>query len=715
MGERETARRDAGRGGGPGGGAGAKRSSTSAPTGRSASGGTSARVSASDRKSSADGASRSRLFGVRQTTLAPALVIVIGLAITAIVAVQYDRIAAERDLQRFQSLVVQRVVSIEERMALYVGLLRGVAAHFAAVGEVTRGQFAAVVDRLRVEREYPGVQGLGYVALIEPGGEAELEARMRAAGEAGFTVWPDAGTGGPDAMRTSIVFLEPRNERNARAVGFDMASEANRRDALVRARDRGGAAASGRVTLVQEQTEDVQPGFLLYLPVFRGGSVPATIEERRQNLDGWVYAPFRARNLFDRALSVGLGPELGFAVYDGSGAVESELLYSTGDVADAGRLGLRTVEQIVIADRPWTIVLETTPTFERASPRVFTPFIALSGLLVTGLLAFGAVRQARAVEEAQDARLQVEDLNHTLEQRVERRTAQLERARVRLAELNVDLERAVQARTAELTAANEEIQRFAYIVSHDLRAPLVNVMGFTSELETVRADLAAFLAELAEKAPELPIADALASVEQELPEALGFIRASTQKMDRLINAILKLSREGRRVLTPEPVDMGALLDTLRGSLAHQLAERDAEIVVDPLPGIVSDRLALEQIFGNLVENAVKYLVPGRPGLVTISAQTGGSQVRFSITDNGRGIEERDFERIFDLFRRAGRQDVPGEGIGLAHTRALVRRLGGTIEVRSTPDEGSTFTVTLPETLDIAAQETARRQEREEAA
>ncbi|GGK34616.1 sensor histidine kinase [Salinarimonas ramus] len=653
-----------------------------------------------------------RLSG--RNLLAPAAVFVIGLASTMLAGFAYDRIAAERDEQRFQSLVAQRVISIDERMRLYVGLLRGVAAHFAAEGTGDRADFAALIRRMRIEDEYPGVQGVGFTAVVEPGEEAALEASLRAQGVEGFAVWPSADETDPQRdLRTAIVYLQPEDARNLQAIGFDMASEESRRAAMARARDRGRSTASGRVTLIQEMEQDVQPGFLIYLPVFAGGAIPETIEARRALLEGFVYAPFRARNLFDRALSQGLGTELDFAVYDGSSTSPDALLYRTGETFDRGRLGFRAVEEIVIADQPWTVVLETTPVFEGASPRVFTPFIFLAGLLATGLLTAASVRQARAVDLAEKAQVDLEELNQTLEHRVERRTAQLERARARLAELNVNLERAVQSRTAELSAANEEIQRFAYIVSHDLRAPLVNVMGFTAELDAVRLDVEAFLADVAEKAPEIASDDARRAIETDLPEALGFIRASTQKMDRLINAILKLSREGRRVLVPETVDLGQLVGNLRDSLAHQLVERDTELEIGPLPTISSDRLALEQIFGNLVENAVKYLDKSRPGRVRVHATDAGPLVEIAVADNGRGISENDFERIFDLFRRAGRQDVPGEGIGLAHTRALVRRLGGTIEVASKAGEGSTFTVTLPKVLEDAAERPAH--EKEEAA
>ena len=141
--------------------------------------------------------------------------------------------------------------------------------------------------------------------------------------------------------------------------------------------------------------------------------------------------------------------------------------------------------------------------------------------------------------------------------------------------------------------------------------------------------------------------------------------------------------------------MRQLLESQRQVLAHQLGERGAELVIEALPDLVSDRLAVEQVFGNLIENAIKYLAPERPGRIVVSGRESGPNVRYEVTDNGRGIDPKDFASIFELFRRSGTQDQPGEGIGLAHVRALVRRLGGTVSVASRLGEGSTFTVTLP--------------------
>ncbi|GJD56520.1 Aerobic respiration control sensor protein ArcB [Methylobacterium dankookense] len=240
---------------------------------------------------------------------------------------------------------------------------------------------------------------------------------------------------------------------------------------------------------------------------------------------------------------------------------------------------------------------------------------------------------------------------------------------------------------AELRESNEEIQRYAYIVSHDLRAPLVNVMGFTSELEAVQADIR----EATAGHPKAP------QIEGDVAEALGFIRAAITKMEALIAAILKLSREGRRSFRPEPIDMAALMQGLADAQRHQADAAGARVAIAAdLPDIVADRLAVQQIFGNLIDNALKYLDPTRPGRITVTGEPiAGGRVRYAVADNGRGIARQDHARIFELFRRAGAQDRPGEGIGLAHVKALVRSLGGRITVSSEPGIGTTFSVTLP--------------------
>lgn len=282
---------------------------------------------------------------------------------------------------------------------------------------------------------------------------------------------------------------------------------------------------------------------------------------------------------------------------------------------------------------------------------------------------------------------------------VRRYTRDLAASRDALRDFAESLEELVDERTADLSRANEEIQRFAYIVSHDLRAPLVNVMGFTVELGAAIRAITELVDRAEATAPDIVTDEARIAARQDMPEAIRFIRTSSEKMERLIDAILRLSREGRRIITPERIEMNALIGTVGATLQHLIDESRTELVIqDDLPEIVSDRLALEQIFANLIENAVKYLKPGQPGLIEVRGAQNGARVTFEVSDNGRGIARADHARVFDLFRRAGNQDQPGEGIGLAHVRALAYRLGGVIDVRSDLGKGATFRLSLPAML-----------------
>lgn len=659
---------------------------------------------ASDSESDRDLKKQKRLGLFQVTTrtpralIFPAIVVIAGIAATFFLSQQYERLARERDEERFVALVEARAAAVQQRMEDYVALLRGTAALMASrpAGEVSQPEFRRYVARLRIAELYPGVQGIGFARSLTAPEIPTVEARMRQY-HPDFRVWPE---GDRDAYST-IVYLEPQDARNRAALGYDMFSEAIRRDAMERARDRGQRATSARVELVQEiEEDDLQPGFLIYLPIYRGARIPETVENRRERLIGWVYSPFRAGDLFDHSFELRERPaEIAFSVFDGETTDEADLLYRSARSETDPAIALRDARVVRIGDRPWTLQIETTPSFAADSARALSPWLMGIGFFATLLLGLAALGQARATEEAEEANTALEEMNETLEHRVEKRTAQLERARAKLAGLIANLEHAVAARTADLTEANEEIQRFAYIVSHDLRAPLVNVMGFTAELDAVRKEVEAFIAQVAEKAPELVTDDARMAVETDLPEALDFIRSSTQRMDRLIAAILKLSREGRRVLTPEPIVMRDVITQLEQNITHQLEEEGAEIVIEDMPDLVSDRVALEQIFGNLIENAVKYLDPARPGRIIVRGHAEPDhRLRYEIADNGRGIDSRDHQRVFDLFRRAGAQDQTGEGIGLAHVRALVRRLGGAIHVESEPGKGSTFIVILPKTL-----------------
>ncbi len=240
----------------------------------------------------------------------------------------------------------------------------------------------------------------------------------------------------------------------------------------------------------------------------------------------------------------------------------------------------------------------------------------------------------------------------------------------------------------------EEIKHFAYIVSHDLRAPLTNLRGFANELEMAIQTIRNTVGESPEDLSSDRVAELKMTLDEDIPESLGFIKSALSRIDHLISAILRLSRIGHTELTVEPLDMNDLVEETVRSFAHQISQRGIRVSVGELPEIVADRTAMEQIVGNLLDNAVKYLDPSRMGEIKISGRPDGIQTVFEIADNGMGVESKDLERIFQVFQRSGIQDVPGEGMGLAYVKTLVRHHGGRIWCESEPGVGSVFTFTI---------------------
>ncbi len=256
-------------------------------------------------------------------------------------------------------------------------------------------------------------------------------------------------------------------------------------------------------------------------------------------------------------------------------------------------------------------------------------------------------------------------------------------------------EQKLQQYAADLKQSNEDVLSFAYIVSHDLRAPLVSIKGFTGELQLALKKMETVIETSLSHLGDQERSRIAMVIRADVPEAMKFIGSSVDRMDGLINNILKLSRAGHRELKPELIDMKILTNSILSSLAHQIERSRTSVIVEELPVITADRIAMEQIMGNLLDNALKYLEQGREGKIIITAEQGAHDTTFHVRDNGRGVAGDDLTKIFEIFRRAGKQDVAGEGMGLAYVKALVKRHDGRIWCESELGAGTTFSFTVP--------------------
>lgn len=338
-------------------------------------------------------------------------------------------------------------------------------------------------------------------------------------------------------------------------------------------------------------------------------------------------------------------------------------------------------------------------------------FFLYRAVVVTSLKEpYGRLRQSREelrrlnadLEERVRERMQaLEEINFAMKEEISERQAAQEALRKSRDKL-LDRERQLRLYTSrlaaanlELAAANTEIKSFANIVAHDFRTPMVNIKGFSRELDSSLAALREVIGDALSVLPENSRRQADNLLASEIPEALRFIDSSVDRLSRMVEALLKLARLGRRELVYETIDMNILVDNVLLSYGNLIETGGIAVKVGQLPVIESDRVALEQIIGNLVDNAIKYLEPGRPGEVYFTGIDNGDGFLFAVGDNGRGVDEADQERIFEVFRRVGSQDVPGDGMGLAYVRALVRHLGGKVWCESQPGVGTKMHFTVP--------------------
>lgn len=325
------------------------------------------------------------------------------LSVLAIAGVH--RIAADRDESRFRNGTETVEDDIAKRLDAYLSILQSTRSLFVSQhGHVDLPTFRGFVAGLEVEDRYPGIQGVGYAQTMAPGEvDADIERVVRE-GQAPFRLWPDE----PRERYTAVTFLEPLDQRNRAALGFDMMTEPVRREAMARARDTGKPAASGRVTLVQEIDPQKQSGFLIYVPVYRGDLVPPTVEERREKILGYVYSPFRVDDLMRGIFGSQREPRVAFDLYDGGQVTDAGLMHR-GIGADVKHPHHSVIAPLDVAGRPWTLHVVSTPAFDETSSDRLLPYLLALGVLVNAAYYLATRAQVRAQrdEEAAHQRLAI--------------------------------------------------------------------------------------------------------------------------------------------------------------------------------------------------------------------------------------------------------------------------------------------------------------------
>jgi PAS domain S-box-containing protein len=466
---------------------------------------------------------------------------------------------------------------IQNRMDGHVSVLRGAAGFVAPLlkggaGDLParRAEFAEYVARLELARHHPGIQGLGFSLRLDGEEVAGFERQMRDAGTDGFRVWDDApaATTAP-TDRHPIVYLEPPDARNRAAVGFDMASEPARREAMARARDQAAPAATGAVTLKQETGEaDRQQGLLIFLPVYHTGAPPPSIAERRIELAGFVYAAFRAGDLLGGIYGEGRQP-IDFTVYDGT-APGAVMLDRTDDGAPPDTAATDTAPPAVprgvgVGGRTWDLRFRPRARPELSLRTALVPAIALGGCGLAALLFMLTRAQGRT-------RLAAEST-----------AAELRRSQAALERANASLGLS-EARLRTLTDSNIVGMMIGDVGGriHEANDAFLHLLGYG------RADLAAGALDWKRLTPPQYLPQVEAVVEEirrtgrNTPYEKEFVRRDGAHVPVLVGKAMLGGEDGRFV--------GFVLDLTerkRAERSLKASEDQLRLVTDTLPALIS--------------------------------------------------------------------------------------------------------------------------------
>ena len=348
------------------------------------------------------------------------VILCLGLILTFTAWFTANSLVHNNGRQRFENRVGEIKSAIHSQMLYYEQLLWSGTGLFNASEEVTREEFRLYVKTLSLNEQWPGVQGMGYsIPVLPQDKEAHIQA-IKSNGFPEYTISPE----GQREQYSAIVYLEPFNWRNQRAFGYDMWSNEVRREAMTRARDTGTASNSGMITLVQETKEDVQRGFLTYVPLYENGMPTNTQTERRAAFLGWVYAPFRMGDFMKSILGSGK-TDVEYEIYDGREFNDSTLLYDSNAVIQ-GNGGdddtWRLEETMELQGQTWTLFFHAGEDSIFVSEAKQPLIVAMAGLVVDLLLFYVissiAYLQKKAEGIAAEMTLEIRQAQAQLEEKV---------------------------------------------------------------------------------------------------------------------------------------------------------------------------------------------------------------------------------------------------------------------------------------------------------
>ncbi|HEX6710126.1 MAG TPA: CHASE domain-containing protein [Rubrobacter sp.] len=595
---------------------------------------------------------RSRLVRLlRHLRLAGAAygVLLISLLLTGLAWYYVTQTVKAQNQVRFDETVQATRAAVDRRTDAYLDALFGARGVFLASKSVEREEWKRYVRGIETQSRLEGLQALGFAKYVKPGEREAFEEKARKQGMPELR--PDLDPGGERSAYFPLALVAPTDKANLSMIDQDAYAETAHKDAMDRARDTGSPRATKMIYVLSEPTPGstadlaLRPGFAVYLPVYAEGERLGTVAERRDALQGFVVGYFRRDGLLDDVFGSGFDPAIDFEVYDGKDVESSSLLYDEDGVQRAGEEAYDPLfsekSRIGVAGRVWSLYFATLPGFNEGAESNLPAFVLATGIGVSILL-FGI-------------------------------SWMLVRSRILAVRASKDLEDA----NRELEGTNRELEAFSYSVSHDLRAPLRTIDGFSQILQEDYEDV----------------------LDDEGLDYLGRVRAASRHMATLIDDLLDLSRVGRRPLSREPVDLSGLAAGIIEELRASQPGREVEFVAGDDIMAWGDMSLLKVALENLIGNAWKFTAREPDARIEFGAEgkpgPGFLAPVYYVRDNGAGFDQAYSDKLFGAFQRLhGQDEFEGTGIGLATVARIVHRHGGRVWAEGRVGEGATFYFTL---------------------
>ena len=595
------------------------------------------------------------------------VILIFGLVITFSVS-NYIRLEEESQSKREFFLVCSEIkTKIIRRINIQTEFLISGASLFEASNSVTRNEWRRFNKFSRENIKFIGVQGFGFATIIK---KEELKEHLSAIRKEGFpqyTVFPSADR----KVYTSIIYLEPFDETNALAFGFDMFSEPARRKAMEQARDQNMPVLSGKVTLQLGTKKEIQTGAIMYVPVYKNASLN-TVEERRAAIIGWVFSPFLMEDLMESILGARFLSDktnIRLQVYNDNSISPKSLLFDShkNRIKGNNESNVKTsILPILLNNKRWVLV------FSEPSEKAFffsaeALIIAIGGIIISFLLF--ALSFSLLITKYR-ARILAERMNESLKKNYKKLVSSKEK----LKNTNQLLHK------AKIKAEESDQLKSAFLanMSHEIRTPMNGIMGFTELLKE----------------------ENLTSEEQR--NYIKIIEKSGTRLFNIINDIIDISKieAGQMNVSLSTTNVDEQMHYLQTFFRPETQDKGIQLVLKSFSDqeetiIRTDREKLYAILINLVKNAIKYTIKGT---VEFGYEKKSNYIEFFVKDTGIGIPKDRQIAIFERFIQADFSDKmarQGAGLGLSIAKAYVELLGGKIWVESEPEIGSTFYFTLP--------------------